>query len=276
MIHPAALIAPTARLAPGVTVGPFAVIEEGVEIGEGSRIGAHAQVLRGVKLGRRNLVDRGAILGGDPQSLSFDAAVSSGVTIGDDNTFREHVTVHRSTQSGGATVIGNHNFVMASAHIGHDAVLGDHNVLANSVLLAGHVTVGTRCFLGGGAGFHQFIRIGDLAMCQGNCACSQDVPPFAILSGINCVSGMNVVGLRRAGYDNAARLDLKRAWNAAFFSGAGPVRGAERALAGAAWSGPARLFLEFIAATGPRGIAAPAARRRNSQTGLTAHPPPQP
>jgi len=263
MIHPAALIAPSARLAPGVCAGPFAIVEDGVEIGEGCRLGAHAQVLSGVKMGARNIVDRGAVIGGDPQSLGFDPAVPGGVLIGDDNTFREHVTVHRSTQPGGATRIGSGNFIMAAAHIGHDAVLGDHNILANAVLLAGHVTVGKRCFLGGGAGFHQFIRIGDLAMCQGNSAISQDVPPFSILTGRNTLAGLNVVGLRRAGMDSAVRLELKRAWHAAFDSATGPVKSAVQALAAVPWSGPARQFLEFIAAAGPRGLAVPRRRGRD-------------
>ncbi len=230
MIHPTAIIAPTAELAPDVDVGPYAIIEDRVIMGPGCRIAAHAQVLRDVVMGSGNVVDRGAVIGGDPQSLSFDTALPSGVRIGDGNVFREHVTVHRSATEKGATVIGGHNFFMAGCHLGHDSVAGDHNVLANHVLVAGHVTIGSRCFLGGASVFHQFIRIGDLAMVQGHSGFSKDIPPFCTGYRINRVEGLNVVGLRRAGFDSAARLELKRAWAAAYLSVLGPVKGAAAAL----------------------------------------------
>jgi UDP-N-acetylglucosamine acyltransferase len=149
MIHPAALISPTAILGPGVSAGPFAIVGDGVVLGAGCRLEAHAQVLRGVVMGEGNTVGHGAVIGGDPQSLTFDPAVESGVRIGDGNVFREHVTVHRSTQPGGSTVIGSRNYFMAGSHTGHDSILGDHNVLANAVLIAGHILMGSRCFIGG-------------------------------------------------------------------------------------------------------------------------------
>lgn len=257
MIHPTAIIAPTAILAPEVEAGPYAIIEDGVEIGQGCRILAHAQVLRGVKMGAGNIVDRGAIIGGNPQSLAFDTTRLSGVRIGDGNTFREHVTVHRSATINGETVIGSHNFFMAGCHLGHDVVLGDHNVLANLVLIAGHVTMGSRCFLGGASVFHQFIRIGDLAMVQGKSGFSQDIPPFCTGYRENRVEGLNIVGLRRAGFDSAARLDLKRAWAAAYHSVLGPVRGAAAALESGSWTEASQSLLQFIAAPGPKGVAGP-------------------
>lgn len=261
MIHPTALIASTARLAADVEIGPYVIVEDGVEIGEGSRLAAASQILRGVRMGARNTVDRGAIIGGAPQSLSFDTAIPSGVTIGDDNSFREHVTIHRSAQPDGRTVIGSHNFLMAGVHLGHDAILGDHNVLANNVLIAGHVTIGSRCFLGGGAGFHQFIRVGDLAMAQGNSSISQDVPPYCMVNGLNILTGLNIVGLRRAGFDHAARLDLKRALQAATDSALGMVKGAAHALASREWTAAATTLLEFLSAPGPKGLASPARPR---------------
>lgn len=257
MIHPTALISPAAVLGPDVFVGPFAIVEDGVEIGAGSRIEAHAQILTGVKMGAGNTVGRAAIIGGNPQSLSFDVHQASGVIIGDGNTFREHVTVHRSAVPGGATIIGGGNFLMAGSHLGHDVVMGDHTVLANHVLVAGHVTIGSRCFLGGGAVFHQFIRIGDYAMVQGGSAFSRDVPPFCTGFLLNRVEGLNVVGLRRAGFDSAARLDLKRAWTAAFKSVLGPVKGAAAALEKGGWAEPAQALLRFIATPGSKGVAGP-------------------
>jgi UDP-N-acetylglucosamine acyltransferase len=257
MIHPTAIVAPTAVLAPDVKAGPYAIIEDGVEIGPGCHIEAHGQVLSGVKMGARNTVGRGAVIGGNPQSLSFDITRPSGVRIGDSNVFREHVTVHRSAIEGGETVIGSDNFLMAGCHLGHDAVLGDQNVLANHVLVAGHVTIGSRCFLGGAAVFHQFIRIGDLAMVQGNSGFSKDIPPFCTGFRENRVEGLNVIGLRRAGFDSAARLDLKRAWAAVYQSMLGLVRGAAAALESGEWTEASRKMLQFIAQPGPKGVAGP-------------------
>ena len=257
MLHPNAIVAPSAILAPDVEVGPYAIIEDGVQIGPGCRIAAHAHVLRGVIMGARNFVDRGAVIGGLPQSLGFDISQASGVRIGDDNTFREHVTVHRSATAGGETVLGNHNFLMAGCHVGHDVVVGDDTVMANHVLVGGHVAVGSRCFLGGASVFHQFIRIGDLAMVQGNSGFSKDIPPFCTGFRENRVEGLNVVGLRRAGFDSAARLDLKRAWVAAYTSPLGIVRGAAGALGAGEWSEPSRKLLEFLANPGPKGVAGP-------------------
>jgi UDP-N-acetylglucosamine acyltransferase len=263
-IHPTALVSPGAAIAAGVEIGPFAIVEDGVRIGHGCRIAAHAQILRGVDMGPDNTVDRGAVIGGEPQSLGFDRTLASGVRIGEGNVFREFVTVHRSTLTNGTTLIGNRNFVMAGAHLGHDSVLGDDNVLANSVLVGGHVTVGSRCFLGGGAGLHQFVRIGDFAMIQGNSAVSQDIPPYCMASGINVVDGINIVGLRRAGFDSSARLEIKRAWTAAYKSSAGPVKGAAHALESGDWSEAAKALLQFMAAGGKKGIACPGRRRRDS------------
>lgn len=258
MIHPSAHVSPSARLAPDVTVGPFAVVEDGAVLGPGCRVEPHGQVLRGVIMGQGNVVGRGAVIGGDPQALSFQPSTVSGVRIGDGNTFREHVTVHRSTQPGGMTVIGNGNFLMAACHVGHDSILGDHNVLANAVLVAGHIVIGNRCFLGGGAALHQFIRIGDYAMVQGCSGYTRDVPPFCTVFRWNNLRGLNSVGLRRAGFDSASRLALKRAWKAVFCAGTPPVPAAGALLEGAesaGFSAEVRRFLEFIAATGPRGIA---------------------
>ena len=258
MIHPTALISPTAILAENVEVGPYAIIEDGVIIGPGCRILSHAQVLTGVVMGAANTVDRAAILGGDPQSLSFDRSTRSGVRIGEGNTFREHVTVHRSTLPGGTTFIGNRNFLMAHCHVGHDSTLGDENVIANAVLIAGHVTVGDRCFLGGSSVYHQLIRVGDQSMVQGNSAFSADVPPYCIGHETNLLAGLNVVGLRRAGLDSAARLELKRLYREVFHHPLGPVKSAAALLTGIT-SPSGHHFLEFIAHPGRKGLSTPGA-----------------
>ena len=256
MRHPTALIDESAVLAPDVAVGPYAIIEAGVVLGDGCRVHAHAQVLTGVVMGPRNVVDRGAILGGNPQSLSFDRSIRSSVRIGEGNTFREHVTVHRSTQPGGETRIGDSNFLMAGCHIGHDSVLGDHNVIANAALIAGHVTIGSRCFLGGGSVYHQFIRLGDLVMIQGNSAFSADVPPYSIGHEINLLAGLNIIGLRRAGVDTAARQELKRLYREVFSHPFGPVKSAALLLPETT-SASGRRFLEFVASPGSKGLSTP-------------------
>ena len=255
MIHPTALISPSARLAPDVAAGPYAIIEEGVTLGPGCRVEAHGQVLRGVRMGSGNVVGRGAIIGGDPQSLGFNPSTESGVKIGDGNTFREHVTIHRSTQAGGDTVIGSGNFFMATSHVGHDAVLGDHNVLANGVLIAGHISIGHRCFLGGGAALHQFIRVGDSAMVQGCGGYTRDIPPYCTVFRWNNLRGLNVVGLRRAGFATPLRMALKRAWRAVFCGEQPPVSAAAALLQGGGESTEVRQFLAFIASAGPKGVA---------------------
>ena len=255
--HPTALISPRAELGRDVFVGPFAVIEDDVVVGDGCRIESHAQLLSGVRMGTGNLVDRAAIIGGAPQSLTFDRRTPSGVVIGDGNTFREHVTIHRSLHEGGSTIIGSRNFLMAHSHLGHDVVLADDAVLANAALVAGHVTIGNRCFLGGGSVFHQFIRIGDFAMVQGNSSFSSDIPPFCTGFRENVLGGLNVVGLRRAGFSPEARADIKRAFTVVFRSPAGPVKAATTALESTDWTPEARAFLEFMTTPGSKGIASP-------------------
>lgn len=253
-IHPTAILHPTARLAPCVEVGPYAIIGEDVVLGEGCRVEAHAQILARCTLGTRNHVGHGAVLGGDPQSLAFDPRLPSGVNIGSGNTFREHVTVHRSMYEGHETMIGNDNFLMAGAHVGHDSAVGNSNVIANTVLLGGHVTVGSRCFLGGGSVYHQFVRVGDFAMTQGNSGFSQDLPPCCTGADINRLVGLNVVGMRRAGMDGEERLALKRAFAAVMRGNSPPQTAARNALDSADWPPAARGFLEFMLASSKKGV----------------------
>ena len=157
-IHPTAIISETAVLGKGSLVGPYSVIEEGVVLGEGCSIAAHAVLRRGVVLGDQVKVDSFAVIGGDPQSLTFDSATKGGVVIGDRVCIREGCTVSRGSSDGANTTIGNDCFLMAQAHVGHDCQVGNDVVIANNVMLAGHVTVGANVFIGGGAGIHH-IRI---------------------------------------------------------------------------------------------------------------------
>jgi UDP-N-acetylglucosamine acyltransferase len=252
-IHPTAIIESGASLGPGVVIGPYAIIGSQAQIGAGCRIQAHAQVINDVQLGEDCLVGRGAVLGDDPQSISFDPSTPSSLQIGARNQFREHVTVHRGAKEGSATVIGSDNYFMVGCHVGHDAVIGNRNIIANACLLGGHVVVGDRAFLGGGAGFHQFTRIGDLAMVQGNAIVNRDVPPYVIAGAQSQLFGLNTIGLRRAGISAERRDDIKRAFHLVF---RGDLN-LSQALASAEereWSEEAGRLLDFLRAPSHQGI----------------------
>jgi UDP-N-acetylglucosamine acyltransferase len=252
-IHPTALIHPSAQLAGDVRVGPYAIVEAGVRLGQGTELMGHAQVLRDTIIGDECSIGHAAVIGGAPQAKGFDRATPSRVRMGHRNVIREHVTIHRSMYPDGETVLGDGNFIMATAHLGHDVLLADECILANGVLLAGHVTVGSRVFLGGGGGFHQFIRIGDSAMVQGNASLSMDVPPFCVLSGLNSVVGLNNVGLKRQGYTAAARLELKQAFDLIYRGGFNLGQAVAQAQQ-QTWGPLAEMFVQFIASRGKKGV----------------------
>jgi UDP-N-acetylglucosamine acyltransferase len=217
VIHPSASIAPGAQLGAGVEVGPFAVIEGDTVIGEGSRIAAHAVVKRYTHLGRRNRVYEHAVIGGDPQDVKFDPDCVSHTEIGDDNILREGVTVHRGSRPGSVTRIGNGCFLMALAHVAHDCTVGNHVVMVNNSGLSGESAVGDRAFLGGAVGVHQFCRVGRNAMVGMNSKLVQDALPFCVTDGNPArARGLNLVGLRRAGFKAADIAALKGAYRLLF------------------------------------------------------------
>jgi UDP-N-acetylglucosamine acyltransferase len=211
-VHPTAIVSPDARLGRDVTVGPYAVVEEGTAIGDGCEIRAHAVVKRFTDLGAGNRVHEGAVLGGEPQDLSFRDAETR-LVVGDRNVIREGVTIHRSTKPGGATVVGSDCFLMACVHVAHDCRVGDRVVMANNVMLAGHVEIADRAFLGGGVAVHQFCRVGRAAMVGGVAKVVQDCLPFVITDGHPArARGVNVIGLRRAGVTTTQLRAVKEAY----------------------------------------------------------------
>lgn len=251
-VHPAAIVSPEAHLGNGVVVGPFAVVEARTAIGDGCEIRAHAVVKSGTTLGPGNRVHEGAVLGGEPQDLSFGGAETA-LVLGERNVIREGVTLHRSTKKGGATLVGSGCFLMAYVHVAHDCRVSDRAILANNVMLAGHVEIGERAFLGGGSGVHQFCRIGRLAMIGGNAKVVQDCLPFVISDGHPArARGLNVVGLRRAGVGAESLRALKEAYRLLLRSG----HGRDEALAGMAELGDALVdeMVAFVRAS-MRGIA---------------------
>ena len=252
-IHPTAVIADDANLAEDIEIGPYAIIEPEVTIGPGARIAGHVQIVNRVEIGKDCEIGHGAVIGANPQDKSFARDTASGVVIGDGNTFREHVTIHRSTTDGGATRIGDRNYLMVGCHVGHNSVVGDDNTFANGCLLGGHVTVGNSTFLGGGAGFHQFVRVGDHCMIRGLSAISQDVPPFVMVSGSNQVRGLNVVGMSRAGFDKDQRLGVKAAFNHIYRAGLN-LSQALQAAGEIEWVDEGAQFIEFFRAASKKGV----------------------
>lgn len=220
MIHPTAVIHPGAKIGANCAIGPYAVIDEHVELGPDCQVGPHAYLTGHARIGARNRFHAGCVIGDWPQDIRFAGAPTE-VIVGDDNVFREHATVQRANKAEEPTRIGSHCFIMANAHVGHNTVVGDHVIMANGALLGGHVTVQERVFISGNCLVHQFVRIGSHALMQGGSAISKDLPPYTIARGDNHICGLNVVGLRRAGFSSEQRLDLKRAYHLLFRSGLG-------------------------------------------------------
>jgi UDP-N-acetylglucosamine acyltransferase len=218
MIHPTAIIHPKAKLDPTVQAGPFAVIDAGVELGADCIVGPHVYLTGLTTIGSNNRFHAGCVIGDAPQDLKYKDEPTR-LRIGDDNVFREHFTVHRSTKPDAETVIGSHNYFMANSHVAHNCVIGDHVILVNGALLAGHVTVQDGAFISGNCLVHQFTRIGALSLMQGGAGISKDLPPFCLALGINEMCGLNVVGLRRAGIPADGRMELKRLYHLMFRSG---------------------------------------------------------
>ncbi|MDB6117894.1 MAG: acyl-ACP--UDP-N-acetylglucosamine O-acyltransferase [Verrucomicrobiaceae bacterium] len=253
MIHPTALIDARAQIHPSVSIGAYAVIEGPVQLAANVIIGAHAHVLGDTIIGQGTKIGRAAIIGEDPQDLSFDPATPSLTIIGENNVIREQVTIHRGSKPGSATRLGDNNFLMANSHLGHDVQIGNRNVAANGVLLAGHVHIGNNSFLGGGSAFHQFIHIGDFCIIQGNAVMTKDVPHYCATNSLNRITGLNVIGMRRQGFSTADRAQIKELFNLVFRSG----RNRLQAIAAARkreWPAKCEHFLQFIEAPSKRGI----------------------
>lgn len=218
-VHPSAIVDPGAQLADDVSVGPYAVIGDGVAIGPGCSIGAHALLQGPTRIGRDNHIHAYAAIGGDPQDKKYRGERSE-LVIGDGNTFHEFVTINRGTaDGGGATRIGDDNWIMAYVHVAHDCHVGSHTVLANNATLAGHVELGDWVVLGGFAGVHQFCKIGAHAFAAMYSAINRDVPPFIYVAGQFAEPrGVNAEGLKRRGFDAGRIAAIKRAYRTLYMS----------------------------------------------------------
>ncbi len=217
-IHPTAVIDPRAEIAADASIGPYVVIDGPVKIGRGTRVVAHAYLAGWMEVGADNEIHPYAALGGAPQDNAYKGEETY-LRIGDRNIIREHVQVHRGTAPGSATVVGNQNFLMASSHVGHNCKLGDNVILANGSMLGGYVEVGNNVFLSGNCVVHQFVRIGEFALMRGLSGTSRDVPPYAIVDWQHTVRGVNVVGLKRAGFDEKRIRAIRDAFRVLFRKG---------------------------------------------------------
>jgi UDP-N-acetylglucosamine acyltransferase len=245
-IHPTAIVDASAELADDVEIGPFSIIESGATLGAGCVVGEHAIIRSGTRMGRDNFVDAGCVIGGTPQDLKWDPATDSGVLIGDDNTFREGVTISRGSKNGSATKVGNRNYWMACSHAGHDAIVEDDVIFANGALVAGHATIGRRVFLSGNAVVHQFTWVGEGVMTQGGSGISAHTPPYVMLAEINNIVGMNAIGLRRnPDLSDDDRRQIKEAFRLMYRSKLSTTEALAR-MDRQDWGEPATRFREFI------------------------------
>ena len=213
-IHLQAAVAPGAKLGSGVQIGAYAVVGEDVELGDGCVLHAHAVVQGPSKIGRNNVFHPFCSVGGDPQDLGFRGERTE-LTVGDENTFREYVTVSRGTvKGGGVTTVGNRNLFLASSHVGHDSHVGDNTLFVNGATLAGHVTVEDFATIGFSSPVHQFCRVGRYAYVGASTVITQDVPPFSlVVTGRETTCyGVNKVGLERKGFSAERMQALQRAF----------------------------------------------------------------
>lgn len=224
-IDPSAAIAATARVHPEARIGPrtqigeFAIIEQDVEIGAGCRLEPYVYIKRWTTMGERNEISAGTVIGTDPFDKKFTGERSY-VRIGNGNIIREHYTISRGTEPESVTEIGDRNYIMSSGHIAHNCRIGNQTVIASCALLAGYVEVEDEAFISGGVVVHQFSKIGRLAMIGGNTRVNSDVPPFFLYSGFNVeAKGLNVVGLKRAGYKASELAVFKKAYHILYRSG---------------------------------------------------------
>jgi UDP-N-acetylglucosamine acyltransferase len=217
-IHPTAIISDEAELADDVQVGAFCLIEGKVRIGPGCVLRPHVQMCGPLTMGSGNHVFTGAVLGESPQHMKYNGEPAS-VEIGNDNIFREYVTVHRGTTHSWVTRIGNGNFFMVNSHVAHDCRVGNQCILANGALLAGHCVVHDQAYISGNAAVHQFVHIGRLAFLSGTSSTTKDIPPFVMQQGINSIVGVNLVGMRRAGMSAREIHAVSRAFHVLFREG---------------------------------------------------------
>ncbi|HEY2664796.1 MAG TPA: acyl-ACP--UDP-N-acetylglucosamine O-acyltransferase [Candidatus Binataceae bacterium] len=258
-MHRTAVVGADVQLAQDVEVGPFCYLDGAIHIGAGTTLLSHVTILGHAEIGRGNVFHPNSVIGGAPQDVSYTGGVRR-VCIGHRNGFREGVTVHRGSEHGDATIIGSDNLFMVNSHVAHDCQIGDRVVLVNGALLGGWVQIGNAAIISGNCVIHQFCRVGRLAMMRGLSRTSRDIPPFCIADGLHLLRGVNVVGLRRAGFSAETVRAIRRAFVILF----GRARNLNLALDELIATGPlvpeVHEMLDFIASSkrgvvqGPRSL----------------------
>jgi UDP-N-acetylglucosamine acyltransferase len=272
-IHPTAIIEGEVNLADDVVIGPHCVLTGPITIGEGTRLVGNVYLQGPLVMGRRNVVFPFACLGFAPQDLKYDLEHrGAGLKIGDGNTIREHVTLHRATSREVPTTIGDKNYFMASSHAGHDCRIGSNCTFANGTLFGGHVHVDDRVVTGGTAAVHQFCRVGRGCMLSGASGLSRDLPPWFMLTGINIAGAVNIVGLRRSGASPQTISDVRWVYRTLYRKGLS-MKAAAEALHERAESSMVVEYIDFIAGS-RRGIcmATPKAIRGGMSAGVAGEP----
>jgi UDP-N-acetylglucosamine acyltransferase len=253
-IHPTAIISPDATLAEDVEVGPYSIIGPSVNIGKGTKIGPHAVIESHTDIGDYCHILQFTSIGATPQDLKYRGEETR-VVIGNHNTIREFVTIHRATTADiGVTIMGDYNLIMAYCHIAHNCKLGDHVIMVNAANLAGHIHVEDYAIIGGLTGVHQFTRIGAHCIIGGASAVSMDIPPFVKAAGNKAkLYGLNTIGLKRRGFTDETIQALKEAYRIIFRSSLLLAKAIEKVESDVADLPEVRHFLDFIK-NSPRGV----------------------
>jgi UDP-N-acetylglucosamine acyltransferase len=229
-IHATAIIEDGAELHPSVGVGPYSIVEAGAVLGEGCVIESCVRVYGAARLGRFNRCCHGVTIGSEPQDLGYTSDKAKPLLIGDHNHFKEGVNISHGVKTDAGTRIGSRNYFMSYSHVGHDCIVGDDNIFANTATLAGHVELAHHVFVSGHVAIHQFCRVGAYTMLGGVSGVAKDVPPFVMASGQRArIIGLNLVGLRRSGFDQARRSHIKAVYRLLFRSGLKLADALERA-----------------------------------------------
>lgn len=253
-IHPTAIISPDANLADDVEVGPYSVIGPSVNIGKGTKIGPHVIIESHTDIGENCHLFQFASIGAPPQDLKFKGEETR-VVIGNHNTIREFVTIHRATAADiGVTIMGDYNLIMAYCHIAHNCKLGDHVIMSNAANLAGHIHVEDYAIISGLSGVHQFTRIGAHSIIGGCSAVTKDIPPYVMAAGnMAKLYGLNLIGLKRRGFSEETIQALKETYRIVFRSSLLLAKAIETVKSDVADVPEVRHFLDFIQSS-PRGI----------------------
>jgi len=247
MIHPTAIIDPTAEIDTNVTIGPYAIVKSDVCIGSGTSIGPYSTIENYVNIGPDCQIFQYASIGGAPQDLKYHGEKTY-LKVGRGTIIREFVTINRGTENGGGlTEVGEDNYLMAYTHIAHDCKTGKQVILANNSTLAGHIIIGDNVTVGGLVAIHQFVQIGDFAYIGGKSAVVKDIPPYVIAAGDRAtLHGLNNVGLKRQKFPKSTIQQLKKAYRIFFRIGLTVKQASERAKAEVEQTPEVKNFIKFI------------------------------